>query len=64
MTFDRYLEVLKTVDDNKEIVIDAGTKDEKVINKYSDMESALKLLDNTNIKNITVRDTKEQEEKS
>lgn len=60
MTFEKYLEVLRILDEGKEIVVNPDTKNETTIDMHSDMEEAIKLLDNTNEKNIKVVDTQEK----
>lgn len=60
MTFEKYLEVLRIFDEGKEIVVNPDTKNETTIDMHSDMEEAIKLLDNTNEKDIKVVDTQEK----
>ena len=60
MTFEKYLDVLRILDEGKEIVICPNTKNKVTIDMHSDMEEAIKLLDNTNEKDIKVVDTQEK----
>lgn len=60
MTFEKYLDVLRILDEGKEIVVCPNTKNETTIDMHSDMEEAIKLLDNTNEKDIKVVDAQEK----
>lgn len=60
MTFEKYLDVLRILDEGKEIVVCPDTKNEVIIDMHSDMEEAIKLLDNTNEKDIKVIDAQEK----